>query len=131
LRKFILTAAAVAMLPAAAGAQSSAPSVCKTGDLTRVRLSKIKPGGTMAGFNQAVAAHSAWYKAHGVRLVQRIAPVLITMNGKQQVSTDEVMTFSTGDSVPREKHDAGWDAFVAKYRANSDVEKETIICMPA
>jgi hypothetical protein len=127
----ILAVAAAALLPGAVAAQSSTPSVCKAGQLTRVRLTKIKPGGTMAGFNQAVAAHSAWYKAHGVRLVQRVAPVLVTVNGKQQVSTDEVMTFSTGDNVPRQKHDAGWDAFVAKYRANSDVEKETIICMPA
>jgi hypothetical protein len=130
MRKSMLAALVAVILPGAVAAQSAAPAACKTGELTRVRLSKIKPGGTMAGFNQAVAAHIAWYKAHGFKMTQRVAPVLVTANGKQQVSRDEVMTFSAGDNVPRDKHDGGWDAFVAKYRANSTVEKETIVCMP-
>jgi hypothetical protein len=103
---------------------------CAQGELTRIRLSKIKPGGSMAGFRDAVAAHTRWYQSHGFRIQQRIAPVLKSADGKMQASPDEVMTFATSTDVPREKHDAGWDAFVARYRANSVVEKETIVCMP-
>jgi hypothetical protein len=131
MRKIVIAAVAAFVLPGAAAAQSTAQAGCKSGELTRVRLSKIKSGGTMAGFNQAVAAHTAWYKSHGLRLTQRIAPVLVTTGGRLQVSHAEVMTFSSGDNVPREKHDAAWAAFVAKYRANSVVEKETIVCMPS
>jgi hypothetical protein len=130
MRSIILAAAAALIVPPAAAAPKPA-AACSQGELTRIRVSKIKPGGTMAGFRQALAAHAAWYKAHGFKLNQRVAPVLVTANGKQQVSRDAVMTISSGDSVPREKHDAGWDAFVARYRANSTVEKETVVCMPA
>jgi hypothetical protein len=129
MRSIILAAAAALIVPPAAAAPNPA-AACSQGELTRIRVSKIKPGGTLAGFRQAVAAHGAWYKAHGFKLNQRIAPVLVTANGKQ-VSPDAVVTISSGDSVPREKHDAGWDSFVAKYRANSIVEKETVVCMPA
>lgn len=130
MRKIVLAAIAATLLPGAVSAQSSTQSACPSGELTRIRLSKIKPAGSMAGFNRAVAAHTAWYKSHGFKLTQRVAPVLVTANGKQQVSRDEVMTLSAGDNVPRDKRDAGWDAFVAQYRANSTVEKETIVCMP-
>ena len=131
MRWFMLAAAAAIVLPNAAGAQQrSANTTCAQGELTRIRLSKIKPGGSMAGFRDAVAAHTRWYQAHGYRIEQRIAPVLVSAKGKMSASPDEVMTFSTSDSVTREKHDAGWDAFVAKYRANSEIEKETIVCLP-
>lgn len=131
MRSIILAGMVLMAMPNAAAAQSKSVTACSHGEVTRIRLSKIKPGGSMAGFDQAVAAHTAWYKSHGYRMVQRIAPVLVNANGKQQVSPDEVMTFSSGDSVPREKHDAGWEAFVAKYRANSQVEKETTVCVAA
>jgi len=44
---------------------------------------------------------------------------------------DEVMTLATSADVPREKRDAGWAAFVAKYKANSTIERETVVCLPA
>ena len=155
MRWITLAAAATALLaPAITVAQSSGASTCSQGQLTRIRLSKIKPNGSMAGFRDAVAAHTRWYKAHGYRMEQRIAPVVTFASGRtesngaragygrkrtyRQVnasagsggSSQEVMTFVTSDDVPREKHDAGWNAFVAKYRANSQMERETIVCMP-
>lgn len=107
-------------------------AVCPGGELTRVRLSKLKPGATMADFNGAVADHVAWYKAHGYTIEQRVAPVL-TMDpaGALTESPDEVMTFATGDNVPRDKHDDAWKAYVAKYRAVSDLVVERGVCMPA
>lgn len=83
----------------------------------------------MAGFRNAVTAHTRWYQSHGFAIAQQAAPVLVYANGKVQPSANEVMTISTGDDVPRAKHDAGWSAFVAQYRANSEVEKEAIVCM--
>ncbi|NLS28700.1 hypothetical protein S2M10_37110 [Sphingomonas sp. S2M10] len=105
---------------------------CTSGELTRVRLSKLKPGASMADFRAAVAAHVDWYKAHGFKIDQRVAPVLVAAPGGDPIeSKDEVMTFATGDNVPRDKQDAGWAAFVAKYRAISDLVIEKGVCMPA
>jgi hypothetical protein len=131
MRWIILAATAAIALPAVAAPQPNAATLCSQGELTRIRLSKIKPGGSMAGFREAVAAHTRWYKAHGYRIQQQIAPVLVSAKGRMQASPSEMMTFARSADVPREKHDAGWAAFVAKYRANSIVERETIVCMPA
>lgn len=130
MRSIILAAAAALVLPGAVVAQPRPAAACSQGELTRIRLSKIKPGGSMAGFRDAVAAHTRWYRSHGFRIDQRIAAVMVSAKGKTQPSPDEVMTLATSDDVPREKHDAAWTAFVAKYRANSDIERETIVCMP-
>jgi hypothetical protein len=131
MRRIVLAAAAAIAVPALAAPQPKPAAACAQGELTRIRLSKIKPGGSMAGFRDAVAAHTRWYKTHGYRIEQRIAPVLVSIKGRLQASPNEVMTFATSADVPREKRDAAWAAFVAKYRANSIVEKETIVCMPA
>ncbi|MBI1403805.1 MAG: hypothetical protein GC147_11395 [Porphyrobacter sp.] len=133
MRKMMLAALAALAVPAAAVAQSAeAPApVCATGEVTRIRMSKLKPGATMAQFEEAVAAHVAWYKTHGFAIDQRIAPVMRWKDGKPMISADEVMTFASGDNVPREKRDKGWTDFVAKYRAVSDVAFEQVVCMPA
>jgi hypothetical protein len=132
MRWIIIAAAAAIAMPALAAEQPKTPPTrCSQGELTRIRLSKITPGGSMAGFRDAVAAHDRWYKAHGYRIEQRIAPVVTFARGKAAAASQEVMTFATSDDVPREKRDGGWNAFVAKYRANSQIEKETIVCMPA
>ena len=129
MRWIILAAAAALATPTVVSAQSKPAAGCPQGELTRIRLSKIKPGGSLAGFKEAVAAHTRWYKAHGYRIEQRIAPVVVFAKGKGSATPQEVMTFATSDDVPRDKHDAAWNAFVAKYRANSDIERETIVCM--
>lgn len=130
MRLMIVAALAALALPAAAGAQSMTTSVCKNGEIARVRVSKIKPNGSMAGFNAAVADHVKWYRSHGYKINQRVAPVIIYKDGHAMASPDEVLTYATGDNVPREKQDAGWKAYVAKYRANSDLESEHVVCMP-
>jgi len=135
MRSIILSAAAALVSVSGWAAQprqsdARASAVCAQGELSRIRVSKIKPGGTMAGFREAVAAHTRWYQSHGYRINQRIAPVIVSANGKMQLSPDEVLTLATSADVPRDKHDAGWDAFVAKYRANSTIERETIACLP-
>lgn len=146
MRWIILSAAAALVLASGVAAQTRHASyhrwpsransdrpaaTCAQGELTRIRVSKIKPGGSMAGFRDAVAAHTRWYQAHGYRIDQRIAPVMTSGKGAMQVSPDEVMTLATSADVPRDKRDAGWTAFVAKYQANSTIERETVVCMPA
>jgi hypothetical protein len=131
MRWIILAAAAAIAMPHTVAAQTKPAAACSQGELTRIRLSKIKPGGTLAGFRDAVAAHTRWYKAHGYRIEQRIAPVVTFGKGKAGAAGQEVMTFVSSADVPREKRDAGWTAFVAKYRANSEIERETIVCLPA
>lgn len=131
MRHMIRTAlgAAALLVSAQAFAQENA---CTSGELTRVRLSKLKAGASMADFRAAVAAHVDWYKAHGFKIDQRVAPVLVAgPDGKASESRDEVMTFATGDYVSRDKQDAGWAAYVAKYRAVSDMVVEKAVCMPA
>lgn len=136
MKRFVLAAFAALALPAAVSAQpapAAAPAgadVCPNGDVARVRVSKIKPEGTMAGFMEAVAAHAAWYRSHGYRIDQSVAPVITYPGGVPTVSKDEVMTIATGDDVPRDKRDADWTAYVAKYRANSDLLIEKAVCMP-
>jgi hypothetical protein len=129
MRRIIIAAAAALVVPSMATAQPKPATGCPQGELTRIRVSKIKPNGSMAGFRDAVAAHTRWYKAHGYRIEQRIAPVVTFARGRTGSAPQEVMTLATSDDVPREKHDAAWNAFVAKYRANSDIERETIVCM--
>ena len=130
MRWIILAAAAAITVPAAAAAPQPRPAAtCAQGQLTRIRLSKIKPGGSLAGFRDAVAAHTRWYRAHGYHIEQRIAPVIASGRAKDQGAGEEVMTFATSDDVPPAKRDAGWAAFVARYRANADIERETIVCL--
>lgn len=132
IRRFALALAVAALaVPAAVPAQQSgAQTVCPNGDVTRVRHSKIKAGKTMADFDAAVAAHRAWYKSHGYKLTMILAPVLHYPGGAGTVAKDEVMSFASGDNVPRDKQDAGWNDFVAKYRAASDLTLEQVVCMP-
>jgi len=129
------TATALAFASGAAAqprqAANHGGATCAQGELTRIRVSKIKAGGSMAGFRDAVSAHTRWYQSHGYRIDQRIAPVMTSDKGAMRVSPDEVMTLATSADVPREKRDAGWAAFVAKYKANSTIERETVVCLPA
>ncbi len=110
-----------------------AASPCPTGRTATIRISSIKPTGSMDGFRQAAAAHLAWYKSHGFKTEQSIVPVLSYDRAAdaERVSTTEIMTIRTGDDVPRDKHDAAWDAYVAQYKANSDIVAERRICLPA
>jgi hypothetical protein len=134
MRKLMFAALAALAIPANAGvalAQTAEQNaaVCK-GDVARVRLSKIKPGASMADFEAAVAAHLAWYESRGYKINQTVAPVLVRKDGAPAVSPDEVMTFATGDIPPRDKLDQGWADFVAKYRAVSDLVTDKVVCMP-
>ena len=110
-----------------------AASPCPTGRTATIRVSAIKPTGSMDGFRKAASAHAGWYKSHGYKTVQSIVPVLSydQPTDSERVSATEIVTIRTGDDVPRDKHDAAWDAYVAQYKANSDIVAERRVCLPA
>jgi hypothetical protein len=118
----------------ALGATSArAADLCPGGQLAVMRVSKITPTGSMAGFREAARDHANWYRAKGLPVTQFTAPVMVySAKAKAQVaSTQEIMTVRLGKAdVPRGKQDAGWAAFVAKYKANATIVSEMRTCFP-
>jgi hypothetical protein len=125
--RFLALAAALAVA-APVLAQAPAPTMAPrcAGEVQVVRVSKLKPGASVADFEKAVAQHMAWYRSHGfTQNEQRIGRVMTP----QGLSEDTVMTVHVNaPGVPRDKRDAGWEAFVAAYRAISDVTSENLVC---
>lgn len=133
---FLLTVF-LAIQVTSAFAQTKQPAMLAcNGDLAVVRLSKIKAGGTMVGFLDAVAAHKAWYRANGFTDNVIVASRLIVTDkktGKQKYSNTEVITYHIRPpAIERITRlgDEAWIAYVRQYRENSDIEKEYITCMP-
>ena len=128
LMKLIFSAVAASAAMLIAGQALAAPA-CEP---TAVRVSKLKPGATFAQFQDAMKDHMAWYRSHGYTANNQTgAPLLVFANGKMEPSKDEVLTLHTNaPGVPRDKQDAGWTAYIAKYRAVSDIEHEFYACLP-
>lgn len=114
----------------ATGASAAAP-VCD-GQLVTMRVSKLKPGGSMAGLIEAFKANAAWYKAKGLSDVGfAMAPVMLPVDGTMKPSVDQLVTLHiNGAKAPEHKADAAWAAFVDKYKANSTIASETRMCLP-
>ena len=114
-------------------AAQSAPLACD-GRITTVRISEIKPDGSVEGFLAAVAAHKAWTISHGVTNDEIYATRIVLRDEKtreQTYSTKQLMTFHIhGSRQPGPKHDEAYDAFVKLYRDNSDIKSEYNICLP-
>ena len=95
------------------------------------RVSKIT--GTQAGFDDAVHDHIKWYRDHGYKANTIITgPVMERSDkGEPTASKDMVLSLHLDDpGVPPEKYDDAWRAYVAKYRANSQIVSETSGCLP-
>jgi hypothetical protein len=115
------------------GTQAQAAEPCPGGQLALMRVSKISPKGSMAGFREAARDHAAWYRAKGISVTQFAAPVMVySPKAKAQIASDrEVITVRLGSAdMPRGSQDAGWAAFVAKYKANASIIRETRTCFP-
>jgi hypothetical protein len=128
MRNFVLF---VVMALVAGAAQAA--DLCPGGQPATLRVSKITPAGSMAGFRDAARDHAAWYRAKGLPVTQFTAPVMVyRAKAKAQVASErEIMTVRLGNAdVPRGKQDAGWAAFVAKYKANATIVSETRTCWP-
>jgi hypothetical protein len=123
----------VALLMALGVTQARAADLCPGGQVAVMRVSKITPTGSMAGFREAARDHAAWYRAKGLPVSQFVAPVMVySPKAKAQVASErEVMTVRLGRAdLPRGSQDAGWAAFVAKYKANATIVRETRTCFP-
>lgn len=127
----ILTSIAIAMLAGAAHAETAGP--CKDGALATIRTSKIT--GAKATFDEAVKDQADWYAARGSK--DRIVLVdLITKDKDKKapdsISVTEAMTihYYAGNVKAEVEHDDAWKAFVAKFRASSEVTSELVACLP-
>ena len=79
--RFILFLSSLLALQAAPALAQNAMPACN-GDIAIVRVSEIKPGGTMKGFLDAVAAHQAWYRNNGVKDDEIVASRVIVKDEK-------------------------------------------------
>ncbi len=122
--------AAVLALATVTATAAQAAGPCGAGQMVTMRVSKLSAAGTPAGFLDAVKDHKAWYASHGFKDDQFVtAPALVPEKGGMKPSASEYVTFHAyGDKEP--KHDAAWDAYVAKYKANSAIDSETRFCLP-
>jgi hypothetical protein len=115
-------------LPAAADAATA----CKSGVPTMVRISALTPGGTRAAFDKATSDQIKWYRDHGITTNEVVeASVLDSKTGA--VSPNEIMTLhynapSAAGTQPAP--DAAYKAFVAEFRANSNITLEKLVCLP-
>ena len=119
----LLTSAAPS--PAAA-LQRPAPPAC-AGVIDIVRVSTVKPG-KMDTFLKAVEAQTAWYKQQGTTDEISVIRLVDTKTGGY--SDTEVMTSHTEPDGQEGKRapNAGYEAFVALFRASSDIQQQFIGC---
>jgi hypothetical protein len=131
----VLSLTAVAVLYATSAIAQNEMPACD-GDITVVRVSQIKPGGSMQGFLAAVAAHKEWYRSHGFKDNEIMASRVLVMDhttGAIKYSDTEVLTYHfrpPGMGNAPGRGDASWNAYVKLYRENSDIKSEYITCMP-
>ncbi len=122
--KSILVAAA--LLAASAG---HAAGACGDGTMATFRVSKLTATGSKAGFDEAFAAHKAWYAKNGFKDVLVSGPALEPAKGGLRASDTQFVTIHVyTDKEP--KRDDAWAAYVAKYKANSSITSETRFCLP-
>jgi hypothetical protein len=116
--------------------QTSTPACF--GDMATVRVSQIKPGGSVQGFLKAVEAHKAWYRANGITDNDIVAARVLVKDEKTglpsaKYSDTDVMSFHLrppAASRTPNKNDAAWQAFLKQYRDNSDLKLEYWACIP-
>ena len=128
--KLYLAAAAAAAALALATAAADAAGTCGADQMVTMRVSKLSASGTSVGFLDAVKDHKAWYASHGMKEDAFVtAPVLVPAKGGLKPSASEYVTFHVyGAKEP--VHDGAWNAYVAKYKANSTIDSETRFCLP-
>ena len=90
--------------------------------------------GSTAKFQAAVAAHTKWYRDHGVTTnKQLVVPMYKRVDSSYVVDTTQIMTIHTNppnSSSPALKHDAGWDAYTKMYAEVSKVTSTAVVCLP-
>jgi len=135
MRTATLSTLGLALAAGASHAQQATQSPCD-GDVTVVRVSEIKPGGTMNGLLAAAAAHEKWYRDRGVAdneiVVSRVM-VRDTVSKTVKYSDSQALTYhirppGAGRVTPG---DEAWNAYVKQYQQHSEIKAEYVTCMPA
>lgn len=132
----LLSAAAAAALGLAAAGQALAAEtpdeLCKGGQLVSVRVNTLKGADKAAAYDKAARDHLGWYRSHGFKDNSLlVGPVLVrNPDGSWSNSpTERVSVHTNAPGVPRDKRDAGWDAYVEAYRATSEISTEKYACL--
>jgi hypothetical protein len=128
--------------PADTSAMRSGP-VCKDNEQAAIlRVSRILPTGTRAGFDEAVREHQAWYRKSGVTdNFQTTMSIMIPTGekGRLEPAKDIVVTLPvnppgriepSADPAERVQRKAEWDSYVAKYKTNSEILEMATVCVP-
>jgi hypothetical protein len=74
----------------------------------------------------------AWYRSHGFAKNRVMVGTVMVQDPKTKdwsVSPTEIVSLHTDAPGPAAKHDAAYDAFVADYRAASDIDTEKLVCL--
>jgi D-arabinose 1-dehydrogenase-like Zn-dependent alcohol dehydrogenase len=128
--KSILVIAALSAASAAQAQGSAAAPACPAGTLyAAIRHSLVKPG-KWTTYAKAVADHQAWYAKHGNATTTTIVRTLTARGSAPGLSDSDAVTITRYADKAPPPHDAGWDAFTAKYKASSTVKDEMRVCMP-
>jgi hypothetical protein len=112
-------------------AQTAKP--CPAGQVfAMVRISTVKPTGSIEGYKEAVRDQLKWYRDHGYMTAEVTAyPVVETPDqGKSwAVSKTHILSIHKNRPVaPQQKQDPSWDAVTAKLVANVDITSDTYFC---
>jgi hypothetical protein len=126
-----LCLSAAAQTPAAPKS-APAPPPCD-GVVVVVRLSEIKPGGSIDKFLAAAAAQQDWYRAHGVTDNQIVTARIVAHdldNDAYAYSDKEVISYHINPPTANLARDAGFDAFVKLFQETSIIKESYTTCMP-
>ena len=102
------------------------------GDLAIVRVSQLKPTGSLQGFMKAQDAHLAWYRKRGHKDNEIYSARVIVRDEASQsfrYSDTDIMTFHVRPPGAMQT-DAEWDAYVKMYRDQSDIKSDYMVCLP-
>jgi hypothetical protein len=124
---------AAALISASAQAQQTPSPACPEGERQMVIvISKLTPTGTRAGYESAVRKHQAWNASKGLGDLIFARPLV---EGSGKPSDTEFLSLWTKDpkasAAPTGAPDPQLLAFLAEYKANSEIKTEVAVCMPA
>ena len=137
MRQILAVITFFAALSAAPVSAQTMPPACD-GDIAIVRVTQIKPTSSVGAYMTAQAAHLAWYRKQGFTNNQIYSSRVIVTDPatkSMKYSDTDVVAFhvrppSSGGTSIAAKDQAGWDAYVKRYRDSSEIKSEYMVCWP-
>lgn len=130
----MIAGAALAMAAVPAMAAKSPQELCAGGQLASVRINTLKSPDAAAAYDKAAKKHVGWYRKRGMKENRLLTgPVLLfdRATGEWSASPNEMASLhlNQNTAVPPEQRDAEWNAYVAEYRASSDLTVDKFVCL--